>query len=718
MENKSMTEQHDISANSETTTPFQVEIDSNRIAVVHINATHNEHNWLTQNFVDSLRHAIGTIIYQQARGVIFISDKPHSFIKGFELDELKTKNDNQLLAFSQNAQAVMREINTLKVPVIAAINGHCFGIGLELALACDYRIATDQRQTQFALPQVKSGLLPFAGGTQRLPRLVGLKNALPLLLSGNKINAEFALKINLVNQVVPQALLFDIAYQLILDNKVQKLVKSQPLTLLKKWQKQLDGTPMWRNQLLNRAEHRVWLQAFGNYPATTQIINVLKEPHFKAGLALEQSTFVKLYRTEQSQVLINLKQTLRSMQNQYRHRAQVRDVLQVSILGSGFMGAGIAYITASQANIPVRIKDIHPSEIRRALHTCYSLMQQDVHENKLKMGKMLQKMNLITGGERLVGAQTTDFIIEAVYEDLALKQQIVKESENYYDPHAIFATNTSTFAIKDIASVATRPENIIGFHYFSPVSKRKMVEIIPHDHTCEHTIATAIHFAIQQGKIPLLVADTPGFFINRVLTPYLQEAIFCLLDGESVDFIDRALQEFGFQIGPLAMIDDIGLDLLVKSNPAMIEQLGERFALPEQVEHLILNERKGRKNRRGFYLYDSNSQRTMVDKSIYHVLETIAQNNLEAEEIARRCILRMMNEAMWCLQDNVIQSQDEGNVASVFGMAFPEFRGGIYAYINKIGAKEIVKQLRKYTQLYGTRFTPCDWLIEQANAQE
>ncbi len=386
------------------------------------------------------------------------------------------------------------------------------------------------------------------------------------------------------------------------------------------------------------------------------------------------------------------------------------------MLGSGYMGAGIAYLTANNAQIPVRIKDIHPSEIQKALQTCYGLMQQAVMKKRLSHGEMIQRMNLITGGEMLVAAKSTDFIIEAVYEKLELKQQMVRESEQYYSENAIFATNTSTFSIRDIASVAKRPENVIGFHYFSPVTKRQMVEIIPHQATSERAIATAIHFAIQQGKVPLLVADKEGFFINRVLTPFLLEAIECLVEGEGIEFIDRSLQEFGFKKGPLAMIDDMGLDVLVKSTPAMVAELGSRFNLPESVKHLMMNDRKGRKNKRGFYLYDSKGQRTQEDKSIYHVMETIMRNEMEAQDIARRCILRMINEACWCLQDNVIQSVDEGNVASVLGFDFPDFRGGIYAYIEKVGAQEIVRQLRKHAQRYGDRFQPCDWLVERATS--
>lgn len=693
---------------------FQVEVDDNRIAVVNILSPENDANWLPENCVEELRNVIGKAIYQQVRGILFISARPKNFIQGFKLSVLQGKTEAQLKQFSQEMQLVMRELNTLKMPAVAAIDGNCFGAGLELALACDYRIASDEVYTQFAMPQIRSGILPFSGGTQRLPRLIGLNEAADMLSSGKKVDVEHALKLGLVDMTVPANRLFEVAYQLLLENQVTKADYKKPKNFLHKWRKKLEGMPSLRNKLLDRLENRLWQRTFGNYPAVVELIELLKEPHFKQGLTFEQDTLVKLLNTETAKVLVNLKKTERMMKDKYAIRGNVRDVLQVSILGSGYMGAGIAYLTANNARIPVRIKDIHPSEIQKALRTCYDLMRQAVQKKQLREGEMIQRMNLITGGERLVAAKSTDFIIEAVYEDLKLKQRMLQESENYYDEHAIFATNTSTFSIKEIASVAKRPENVIGFHYFSPVTKQQLVEIIPHESTSEHTIATAIHFAIQQGKVPLLVSDTQGYFINRLITPLLLEAMQCVIDGEAIEFIDRSLQEFGFKIGPLAMIDEMGLDVLNKATPALVNAYGKRFEMPAKTELLIRNERKGCKNKRGFYMYDKHDTRLQEDKSIYYVMETITQNDLEAEEITRRCILRMINEAAWCLHEKVIQSPEEGNVASVLGTGFPQFRGGIYAYMEKVGTKEIVKQLKAHQKIYGDRFAPCPFLLAQA----
>lgn len=699
----------------EINSPFSLQINANKIGFVTIDVQSQTTNTLSVDFIGNLRELIGALLYQKVEAVIFTSAKTESFIQGFDLNSLVDKTESQLLAFSEQAQLVLKEIQALKIPTIAAIHGHCFGFGLEFALACDYRIASVNANTLFAMPQVRSGLLPFAGGTQLLPQRIGLKRSLPLLLSGQKINAQTAKSFGLIDELVPQNLLISTALSFLEKRNLVQQTLSKTAKYYKKLESYIETQPFARNCLLENAENKEWFGPTENYPAISTILAVLRHSQSQQGYLAEREGFAQLYQSNYSQVLRQLTHTQRQLKQEYLARSNVRDIKRLAIIGGGFIGAGIAYITASRAKIPVRIKDIHPAGIKKALQMSYYLFNREVAQGKLTLGEMQQRMYLISGGERFVGSPKADFIIEAVYEDLALKQQVLRDSEKFYSEQAIFATNTSTLMIQDIAKVATRPQQVIGFHYFSPISQRKMLEIIPHQTTSEQTIATAIHFALQQGKIPLLVSDKPGFFVNRILIPYLLEAIYCLVDGESVEFVDRALQEFGFKIGPLAMLDDFGLDLLAKMLPNLQQHYGVRFNAPLQLEYLISDERQGRKNRRGFYLYHSQTdERTMVDKSVYHTMQTIIENNLEAEQVARRCVLMMLNEAAWCLQDNVINDPNEGNMASVLGVFFPEFRGGIYAYMDYIGAKSIVKALNEHTKLYGERFTPCPWLIEQA----
>jgi len=701
--------------------PFSLAVQEN-VAIVTINTSDSHFNLLHEDFIGHLRAVLGAVIYQKLQGLIFISAKQNNFIRGFNLAELEGKSPEQLEKFAEEAQLVMREIEQLKVPTVAAIHGDCYGVGLELALACRIRITTDDSHTLFAMPQVRSGLLPFCGGTQRLPRLIGLKDAAPLLLTGDKINVKKALELGLVDQLTSKTGLKSTALSYILEKKGVKETQSKTAQLWKKAKNFLEVTEFTRNQALEKVQGSISLRAFDNYPAGETLMNVLKQTDPKLGLAAERAGLCSLFFTAQSRVLRHLEQTARAMKLQYKARGYgeecLHDIENVAILGSGFLGAGIAYVTAYHAHLPVRIKDIHLNEIQKALQRTATLLQREVEQGNLSSGRMRQTMQLISGGERFIGKPNADFVIEAVYEDVALKRQMIREAFDYFGENIVYATNTSTLSIAEIARDAPRPENVIGFHYFSPVAERKMLEIIPHAASSEHTIATAIHFAIQQGKIPLLVADKPGFFVNRILTPYLLEAIQCVIDGEAIEFVDRSLQEFGFKIGPLALIDDMGLDVLVASLPNLIERLGERFTPSPRIQYLIENERKGAKNNRGFYLYNLHTgERKEEDGSIYHTLEIVTANELESEQIVRRCILMMINEACYCLQEGVIQSTDEGNVASVLGAFFPDFRGGIYAYIEKVGAQNIVAELNEHVRLYGERFTPCEWLLNKAEAK-
>ena len=701
--------------------PFLLAVQEN-VAIVTINTSDSHFNLLHEDFIGHLRAVLEAVIYQKLQGLIFISAKQNNFIRGFNLAELEGKSTEQLEKFAEEAQLVMSEIERLKVPTVAAIHGDCYGVGLELALACRIRIATDDSHTLFAMPQVRSGLLPFCGGTQRLPRLIGLKDAAPLLLTGDKINVKKALELGLVDQLTSKTGLKSTALSYILEKKGVKETQSKTAQLWKKAKNFLEVTEFTRNQALEKVQGNISLRAFDNYPAGETLMNVLKQTDPKLGLAAERAGLCSLFFTAQSRVLRHLERTARAMKLQYKARGYgeecLHDIENVAILGSGFLGAGIAYVTAYHAHLPVRIKDIHLNEIQKALQRTATLLQREVEQGNLSSGRMRQTMQLISGGERFIGKPNADFVIEAVYEDVALKRQMIREAFDYFGENIVYATNTSTLSIAEIARDAPRPENVIGFHYFSPVAERKMLEIIPHAASSEHTIATAIHFAIQQGKIPLLVADKPGFFVNRILTPYLLEAIQCVIDGEAIEFVDRSLQEFGFKIGPLALIDDMGLDVLVASLPNLIERLGERFTPSPRIQYLIENERKGAKNNRGFYLYNLHTgERKEEDGSIYHTLEIVTANELESEQIVRRCILMMINEACYCLQEGVIQSTDEGNVASVLGAFFPDFRGGIYAYIEKVGAQNIVAELNEHVRLYGERFTPCEWLLNKAEAK-
>lgn len=377
--------------------PFSLAVQEN-VAIVTINTSDSHFNLLHEDFIGHLRAVLGAVIYQKLQGLIFISAKQNNFIRGFNLAELEGKSTEQLEKFAEEAQLVMSEIEQLKVPTVAAIHGDCYGVGLELALACRIRIATDDSHTLFAMPQVRSGLLPFCGGTQRLPRLIGLKDAAPLLLTGDKINVKKALELGLVDQLTSKTGLKSTALSYILEKKGVKETQSKTAQLWKKAKNFLEVTEFTRNQALEKVQGNISLRAFDNYPAGETLMNVLKQTDPKLGLAAERAGLCRLFFTAQSRVLRHLERTARAMKLQYKARGYgeecLHDIENVAILGSGFLGAGIAYVTAYHAHLPVRIKDIHLNEIQKALQRTATLLQREVEQGNLSSGRMRQTMQV------------------------------------------------------------------------------------------------------------------------------------------------------------------------------------------------------------------------------------------------------------------------------------------------------------------------------------
>lgn len=385
------------------------------------------------------------------------------------------------------------------------------------------------------------------------------------------------------------------------------------------------------------------------------------------------------------------------------------------------MGGGIAYVTACKAGLPVRIKDINPRGINHALKYSWDQLEGKVRRRHLKASERDKQLALISGTTDYCGFAHRDLIIEAVFENLELKQQMVAEVEQNCATHTIFASNTSSLPIGDIAAHAARPEQVIGLHFFSPVEKMPLVEIIPHASTSAQTIATTVKLAKKQGKTPIVVRDKAGFYVNRILAPYINEAIRMLTEGERIEHIDAALVKFGFPVGPIQLLDEVGIDTGTKIIPVLEAAYGERFSAPANVVSSILNDdRKGRKNGRGFYLYGQKGRKSkkQVDPAIYPLIGVQGLGRLSAPQVAERCVMLMLNEAVRCLDEQVIRSVRDGDIGAVFGIGFPPFLGGPFRYIDSLGAGEVVAIMQRLATQYGSRFTPCDRLVEMSERGE
>jgi 3-hydroxyacyl-CoA dehydrogenase/enoyl-CoA hydratase/3-hydroxybutyryl-CoA epimerase len=391
-----------------------------------------------------------------------------------------------------------------------------------------------------------------------------------------------------------------------------------------------------------------------------------------------------------------------------------KPIRNIGVLGGGLMGGGIAYVTATKAGIPARIKDIQPQGIANAMKYSYGLLNKKVKRRFLQKSQMQKQLALLTGTTHYSGYKQVDMVIEAVFEDLALKQKVVAEVEENTHQETIFASNTSSIPIGQIAAKATRPENIIGLHYFSPVDKMPLVEVIAHEKTSDQTISTTVALARKQGKTPIVVKDGAGFYVNRILAPYMNEAAEIVLSGEPIEHLDKSLVNFGFPVGPVKLLDEVGIDVGTKIMPFLMEQFGERFRSAEAFDKILNDDRKGKKNKKGFYLYTGKKPGKLVDKTVYDLLNITPSKKLASEHIAERCVLLMLNEAAMCLEEGVIRNAREGDIGAIFGIGFPPFLGGPFRYMDSLGVKQVVERLEYYQSIRGDKYTPAMILKEMA----
>lgn len=649
------------------------------------------------------------------RGLVLISGKKDSFVAGADismLDACKTVGDAK--ALSQQGHVVFNELEALKIPVVAAIHGACLGGGLELALACHQRVCSDDGKTTLGVPEVQLGLLPGGGGTQRLPRLVGITTALDMMLTGKQIRPKQALKMGLVNDVVPQTILLQTAVEMALAGKrAPKPIKKSLVNQV------LEGTSFGRNIIFDQATKQVEKKTQGNYPAPAKIIDCVRQGIAKGmqkGLEVEASHFAELVVSKESEALRSIFFATTEMKKETgAEGATPRKVNKAVILGGGLMGGGIASVTTTKAKIPVRVKDISEKGLSNALSYAYKLLDKGVKRRHMTPAARDNLMALMTTTTEYKGVKDADIVVEAVFEDLALKHQMVKDIERECGEHTIFASNTSSLPISQIAEASTRPENVIGLHYFSPVEKMPLVEVIAHAKTSPETIATTVAFARKQGKTPIVVQDGAGFYVNRILALYMNEAAQLLLEGQSVEHLDKALVKFGFPVGPITLLDEVGIDVGAKISPILEKELGERFKAPAAFDKLLGDDRKGRKNGKGFYQYGASSKKTKaVDETVYGVLGIKPGTNKDAKALAERCVVQMLNEAVRCLDDGIIASPRDGDIGAIFGIGFPPFLGGPFHYIDTLGAANLVKILESYQSQFGNRFEPCERLKTMA----
>ncbi|MEL4484058.1 fatty acid oxidation complex subunit alpha FadJ [Shewanella algae] len=651
------------------------------------------------------------------KGLVIISGKPDSFVAGADismLDACQSAADAREL--SSSGHKVFAELEGLKIPVVAAIHGACLGGGLELALACHLRVCSDDKKTMLGVPEVQLGLLPGGGGTQRLPRLVGITTALDMMLTGKQVRPKQALKMGLVDDVVPNSILLEAAVELALAGKAKRGKGKNNKPMMNKL---LESNGFGQKIIFDQARKQVARKTQGNYPAPDKIIDCVRvgmSQGLEAGLATEARHFGELVMTPESAALRSIFFATTEMKKETgAEGAEPSPVHKAVVLGGGLMGGGIASVTTTKAKIPVRVKDISEQGLSNALGYAYKLLDKGVKRRHMTPAVRDKQMALMTTTTDYVGVKDADIVVEAVFEDLSLKHQMVRDIERECGEHTIFASNTSSLPIGQIAEAAARPENVIGLHYFSPVEKMPLVEVIAHDKTSPQTIATTVAFARKQGKTPIVVKDGAGFYVNRILALYMNEAAQLLLEGNSVESLDKALVKFGFPVGPITLLDEVGIDVGAKISPILEKELGERFAAPSAFDKLLADDRKGRKNAKGFYLYGPKAgKKKEVDKSVYQVLGIAPGVGAENANLAERCVVQMLNEAVRCLEEGIIASARDGDIGAIFGIGFPPFLGGPFHYIDTMGADQLLAKLERFQSRFGDRFAPSELLKTMA----
>lgn len=655
---------------------------------------------------------------------IVISGKADHFIAGADIEEfLQWNSAAQAEAASREGHVLLDRLERARIPVVAAIHGSCAGGGLEMALACAFRIVTDHPKTLLSLPEVQLGLIPGAGGTQRLPAIVGLETALDIILTGKNVRPRKAAQIGLVHEVVHPSILLKVALERARDLGSGAIKRNPPARQHGARDFFLDENPVGRSVVLKRAREKTLEKTGGHYPAPLAAIDAIAAGYHsrERGFAEEARLFGQMATSDVSRELTFLffaSNALKRDPGVSPVPQLTADVEKLGVLGAGFMGSGIAAI-AAQSGVTVRLKDADVGRVGRGLKSAWRILNERYEKKQVTKQQLDDQMLLIGGTSDYTGFADVDCVIEAVFEDLTVKHQVIREVEQVLPYHAIVASNTSTIPIARIAEVSRRPDRVLGMHFFSPVQKMPLLEVIVAPQTAPDVIAGAVALGKRMGKTVIVVNDGPGFYVNRILAPYINEAGRLLDVGVGIDSIDAAMVQFGFPVGPITLLDEVGLDVAGKSGTIFHEAFGERMAPSKSLRAVVEAGRLGRKGKSGFYTYDATGSRGEVDSSVYGLLPT-GEHRFEvaAAEIQRRLVLALVNEAVHCLEDGVIRSPRDGDVGAVFGIGFPAFRGGPFRYVDATGAKEIVEQLEELEFRFTGRFSPVELLVQMARKGE
>ena len=695
---------------------FRLEI-KNGIATIWIDSQKDKMNIVSPSLMGDFDQIFNEIaLNEKIKGAILISAKK-DFIAGADIKSFTGEKIGDFQPTSREGHKMLNQIQQSKKPIISAINGTCYGLGTEISLACHGRICSDDPRTKIALPEVKLGLLPGAGGTQRLPRLVGLQKSLDIMLTGKNIFPYPAKKMGLVDEVVNKSKLHKAA-----EAMIEKIINKGPLKRKVKkslLNKILDHTSIGRSVVYSQARKKVLKQTKGNYPAPIEIINCVEtglKKGLKAGYEKEVIQFEQLMISDVSKALRNIFFTM-TEKKKNPFSVKPRNTDRFAVLGAGFMGAGIAEVSINKG-MDVILKDLNEEVVSNAKKTIWKTISKKVKRKQIKEIQAKSIIQKAIGQTNFDGFNNVNIVIEAIVENMDIKKNVIKQLEDECKEDFIFASNTSSLPLTEMSKAAKNPKNVVGMHYFSPVPKMPLLEIIKTAETSEETLSTCYDLGIKQGKTCIVVNDMPGFYVNRILCPYLIEALLMIEEGVSIEDIDGAITKLGMPIGPITLLDEVGIDVgahVMSGNMAELLKGREDFKINHSMPKMFEAGLHGRKSKKGFYNYSEKKGRlkkSSPNTDVYQYFGNPKLTKRSEEEINERTMLMLLNEAVWCLEDNIIENAKDGDIGAVLGVGFLPWSGGPFSYMNLLGIDHIVSRMKHYASIHGPKFNPRPMLIE------
>ncbi|MCH2533278.1 MAG: 3-hydroxyacyl-CoA dehydrogenase NAD-binding domain-containing protein [Bdellovibrionales bacterium] len=706
---------------------IQIKKVEDNIAYVELDLVGEKVNKLSSPVMERLREVIEELKSSSYKAVVLISKKKNIFIAGADIEEIKKMNKKEdFMDAVTKAHEIINAWEDLPMPTLAAINGACLGGGCELSLACDYRIATDSKSLRIGLPEVQLGIIPGFGGCIRMPRLIGLPNSLDIILAGKSVDSRKAEKIGLIDKQVPEALFEEtvksFAQDMASGKKSKRKTYFKPKSMMDSFLHSFAGRPV----VFKQAKKTVMKQSKGFYPAPLKALEVIKSTYGfsnrQRALITEANGFCEVAVTDVSKHLINLFFVLENVKKQTGVEADVEfnKVQSMGVLGAGVMGGGIAYVGADKG-VSVRMKDINNDALSKGFKAARDIWNKKLKRKRLTKYELAQKESLISGTLDYSGFKSLDLVVEAIVEDMNIKKKVIEETAKHCKEDCIIATNTSSLSVTEMAEAHPKPELFAGMHFFNPVDKMPLVEVIKGPKTSDSTVASIFELSKRMGKTPIVVKDGPGFLVNRLLLPLLAEALYFLEEGCDIATVDKYYTHtFGLPMGPFRLMDEVGLDVCIKVLKIFKKALGERVEVSDLAEKLAGTDRLGKKNSKGFYNYDEKGKETSVDNSVYADLGLSSPSgSITSKEAIERGIFLMINEASRVLfEDHIVEKPEDVDLGMIMGTGFPPFRGGLLRYADSLGAEYVVQELEQYATKCGPRFKPCQSLVNLANAKK